>query len=186
MSNAIVQGSIGAIAEVTGKSIAETFLNADCIVIIDTSGSMSARDSRGGRSRYDIACEELRNLQNSLPGKIAVINFSSKVQFEPSGVPMFLSCGTSMDKALRFVKVADIPGMKFILISDGYPDDPEDTLKVARTFKCHIDTIFIGPEGPDSGRDFLKRLSAVTGGSSIVAAQAVQLEAGVKALLGAG
>jgi hypothetical protein len=184
MNNAIVQGSIGAIAEASGKSIAETFLNVDCIVLIDTSGSMSATDN--GRSRYDVACLELANLQNSLPGRIAVVNFSTDVQFEPSGTPLFLMGGTSMDRALKFVKVADLPGMKFILISDGYPDSPEETLSVARTFTCHIDTIFIGPEGPDSGRDFLKRLSSVTGGSSIVAAQAVQLEAGVKALLGAG
>ena len=105
---ATVPGSINAIAQQSGKSIAETFVSADVIVIVDTSGSMGQHDSTGGQTRYDVACKELANLQASLPGKIAVLAFSDDVQFCPSGVPTFLSGSTQLDKALKFAKIADI------------------------------------------------------------------------------
>ena len=187
MSNyAIVPGSISALAQASNKSIAETFIYADVIVIVDTSGSMGATDSRGDHSRYDIACEELANLQATLPGKIAVINFSDQVQFEPGGKPWFFQGGTDLTRALRFVKVADIPGMRFILISDGGPDDPEGAIRVAREFKCKIDVIYVGPENWPTGRDYLMRLAAATGGKTVTADRAKELKAGVMALLGAG
>jgi hypothetical protein len=186
MSTAIVQGSIGAISQQTGKSLAETFISADVIVIIDTSGSMGAEDSRGGKSRYDIACEELKILQASLPGKIAVVNFSGSVQFEPGGHPMFLSGGTNLAKALAFVRIADIKGMRFILISDGSPDDEGAALHEARQFQNHIDVIYVGPEDRPYGRDFLQRLAKLTGGKSVTADCAKQLSAGVMQLLEAG
>jgi hypothetical protein len=186
MSNASVAGSLSAIAQQSGKSIAETFINADAIVIVDTSGSMGINDSRGGKSRYDIALEELTSLQRTLPGKIAVINFASRVQFEPGGVPYFQTGSTNLTEALCFTKVADIPGMKFILVSDGQPDDPEGALRMARTFTCKIDVIYVGPEDNPAGRDFLQRLAAVTGGKTVTADRAKELAAGVMGLLEAG
>jgi Mg-chelatase subunit ChlD len=182
----IVQGSIGAIAKQTNKSIAETFCNADCVVIVDTSGSMSVTDSRGGRSRYEIACEELTNLQNSMPGKIAVISFSSDVVFCPSGIPFQFFGGTDLCKALKFAKIADVPGMRFVLISDGEPDSRDASLAEARTYQNKIDVIYVGPEDNPSGRDFLTRLANLTGGQAMTADRAKQLQASVMQLLGAG
>jgi Mg-chelatase subunit ChlD len=48
--NAIIKGSIGQIAKDSGKTIAETFVNADAVVLVDTSGSMSTTDAPGGVS----------------------------------------------------------------------------------------------------------------------------------------
>lgn len=186
MNTSIVAGSLSAIATQTGRTIAETFLNADVIVIVDTSGSMDTKDSRGGKTRYTVACEELKNLQASLPGKIAVINFSSDVRFEPGGYPLLMSGGTNLEKALKFVKIADIPGMKFILISDGQPDDPEGALRVAKTFQCHIDVIYVGDEKYPTGRAFLEQLAAATGGQTVTADKAKELQPAVMQLLGAG
>jgi hypothetical protein len=184
--NQIVSGSIGAIAQQSGKSIAESFISADIIVIVDTSGSMNARDSRGDKSRYDVACEELAGLQNSLPGKIAVISFSDDAVFCPSGVPLMLGAMTDLVKALQFAKVADIPDMRFILISDGEPNDPNAALAVAKTYKNKIDVIYVGPESYPIGREFLQKLAAATGGLSVTADRAAELQAGVMQLLGAG
>ena len=185
MSNALVPGSIAAIALQSGKSIAESFVNADCIVIVDTSGSMASHDSRGGRSRYDVACEELKNLQNSLPGKIAVLSFSTTVEFCPSGVPFDFGGGTDMSKALKFAKMADVPDMSFIVISDGEPDDPNETLTIARSFKSKISTIYVGPENQPLGRDFLNRLAQASGGQSITVDRAKELASGIRYLLNA-
>jgi len=182
MNTAIVPGSLSAIAKQENKSIAESFVNADLIVIVDTSGSMASQDSRGGKSRYDVACEELAYLQAKHPGKIAVLAFSNNVQFCPSGVPTYFGDSTDMAKALQFAKIADVPGMQFILISDGAPDDPEKILKIARTYRNKIFAIYVGPEEYPHGREFLKQLSDATGGQTITADRAKELKATIEKL----
>jgi len=181
--NAIIPGSLGAIAKQNNRSIAETFLSCDVIVIVDTSGSMSMEDSRGGQSRYVVACEELANLQNTLPGKIAVIAFSDSTQFCPSGKPYQFGGGTNLAGALRFARVADVPGIRFIVISDGEPSSEMDALAVARVYKNRIDVIYVGPEYSKEGRDFLNRLAKVSGGQAVTADRANELASGIKGLL---
>lgn len=183
MNNAIITGSLSAIAKQDGKSLAESFVNCDYMVLIDTSGSMSAQDSRNGKSRYDVACEELASLQNSLPGKIAVISFSDNSVFCPNGIPINLMSGTNLRGALEFARIADLPGIRLFVISDGYPDDPEGALRIAKTYKARIDTIYVGPESDNSGREFLNRLASQNHGQSVKAAQAKELSATVKKLL---
>lgn len=184
MNNAIVAGSMQAISVASGKSLAESFMQCDAIVIVDTSGSMGSHDSRGGKTRYEVASEELRQLQNHLPGKIAVVAFSSDTQFCPSGIPTNFGGGTDLLKALRFVKVADVPDMKFILISDGEPDDePDNCLTFARGFINKISTIYVGPERETGGRDFLEKLARVTGGETLQRDSAKELLGGIQYLL---
>ena len=134
-STALVPGSLGAIAQHNGTSIAESFLSANCIIICDTSASMSATDSRGGKSRYEVELEELTRLQSHQPGKICVISFSSTVMFCPAGTPTNLYGGTNLAGALDFAKVADVPGMRFVVISDGCADDESAALAAARRYK---------------------------------------------------
>lgn len=182
-TTAIVQGSLSAIARQNGQSLAESFVSADVIVIVDTSGSMRSNDSWGGKPRYDAACEDLAALQSSLPGKIAVLSFSDQVQFCPSGIPIFIGNGTNLAKALRFAKAADLDGMRFIVISDGQPDDEDGALRVAETYQNHIDVIYVGPERFPSGRDFLARLAAASGGRIVTADKAQSLLAAARQLL---
>lgn len=184
MDAQIVQGSLSQIAKDQNKSIAETFLSCTAIILVDTSGSMAACDSKGGKSRYQVACDELRQLQGNLPGKIAVISFSDQVLFCPSGVPFDFGNATYMDIALNYVRMADsIPNMKFILISDGCPDNENKTLAVARKFSNHIDTIYVGPESDSAGREFLEKLAAASGGKSIQDFQVKALETNIQKLL---
>jgi len=186
MNNQIVVGSIGAIAKAEGKSLAESFIHADAVVIVDTSGSMETHDSKGGKSRYDVAVDELRTLQNHLPGKIAVVAFSDNVEFCPAGIPTLFGSGTDLLKALRFVKVADVPDMKFILISDGEPGEEDKCLQMAATFTNHIDVIYCGPEDHPTGRNFLEKLARATGGKSVTADRAMELSTGIAGLLNKG
>lgn len=182
--NNLVVGSIGALAQQNNKSLAESFVSADVVIIVDVSGSMGDHDSRGGKARYEIACEELVQLQQNLPGKIAVFGFSDVVEFCPNGLPRFQQGGTDMAAALKFVKIADVPGMRFILISDGEPSDEKETLEIAKKFQNKIDVIFVGPEERPRGRDFLHRLAVATGGQAVTADRAAELAAGVMHLLG--
>jgi len=185
--SALVPGSIAALAQQQGASLAETFINADVIVICDTSGSMGSCDSRGGRSRYDVELEELAGLQRRLPGKIAVLSFSSQVMFCPGGQPYNFGGGTNLAGALDFARVADVPGMKFIVISDGQPDEPGAALTAARKYKAKIDTVYCGPEDDwGGGRSFLAQLAQASGGQAVTADRVLELGAKVEQLLLSG
>lgn len=185
MSTQIVSGSLAAIAKRDGLSLAESFLSVDAILVIDMSGSMASHDAPGGRTRYDAAEAELRDLQNALPGKVAVVAFSDDAQFCPSGIPPRLGGGTDMERALRFVHPADGVA-RILLISDGEPNSAEGALSAARSFRHRIDTIYIGPEERGHGRAFLERLASATGGQSLQSAAPGLLQNEARRLLGSG
>lgn len=179
--NQPVQGSLAQQAAANHISLAETFVNADVVVLVDTSGSMGAHDGTE-RSRYSRACDELRKIQLSMPGKIAVISFSDEVKFFPGGIPQNFGQGTDMAKALKFARIADVPEMKFILISDGEPNTEGETLQEAALYKNPIDTIYIGPKGYE-GERFLKLLASKTGGRSAKDFSGHKLEQTIRGLL---
>ena len=183
MNNALVVGSLAQIAQAQNVSIAESFLNVDALILVDVSGSMDTTDSRGGQSRYDVALQELARLQGDLPGKLAVIGFSSTSQFVPNGRPAMIGSGTNLAGALEFVHVADDGDMRFIVISDGQPDEEEKALAVAAKFQGRIDGVYVGPEDDNRGRLFLERLSKAHGGRAVVAAQACELASKTERLL---
>lgn len=179
----IVKGSLTDIAASNGHSLAQTFVNAEVVVLVDTSGSMGTHDSRGGRKRYDVACEELAALQGNLPGKIAVLSFSQATMFCPDGKPFNQGGGTDLAGALKFARVADVPGMRFIVISDGQPDSPSAALAEAKRYQNRIDVIYVGPESNPHGRDFLAQLAAASGGQVVTADRAQNLLAATQKLL---
>lgn len=180
---AIVPGSIADLAQQNNISIAESFMSADLIVIVDVSGSMNTSDARGRQRRYEVACQELNRLQREQPGKIAVVAFSDRAEFAPAGIPPYIGAGTNLAGALRFVQVAD--GLvKFVVISDGQSDNDEEALAVARQFKSKIHTIYVGPEDDlAGGRRFLEKLAAVSGGQFTTSDRAHELAAKVERLL---
>ena len=184
--NAMVQGSLGAVARQNGTSIAESFIECEAVILVDVSGSMAQNDSRDGQQRYKVACEELARLQKNMPGKIAVLSFSDATKFCAGGVPGFDMGGTDLTRALKFAKMADVTGMRFFVISDGCPDNEDSALTEARKFKNRIDTIYVGDESNRNAIDFLKRLAAASGGVHVDAARVLELSAKMELLLGAG
>lgn len=185
----VVPGSLADVAAASGQSIARLIAACEVVVLIDQSGSMIESDTRDGRSRFDVANEELAKIQATYPGQVAVISFSSNVQFCPGGVPYREGSGTNIAAALEFTRMAD--GLcDIVVISDGEPNEPwpdgEDAaLKAAASFKGPIHTIFIGKAGGE-GEAFLDRLAGKTGGRRFVAPKPGELGAGIIALLGGG
>lgn len=182
-NTAIVPGSLSDVAQSSHMSLAESFLSCDTIVLVDVSGSMEAHDSRGGQRRYDVACAELAKLQASNSGKIGVIAFSDEPIFVPGGVPPLIGSGTALHKALRFARVADVAGIRFVIISDGIPDSQEDALHEAAQYHARIDCIHVGPESDRASRAFLERLASAHGGKQVTAANAAELAAAVERLM---
>lgn len=179
----IVKGSLTDLARQQGQSLAQTFVNAEVVVLVDTSGSMATHDSLGGRQRYEVACEELAALQGSRPGKLAVLSFSQATLFCPDGKPFNQGGGTDLAGALKFARVADVPGMRFIVISDGQPDSPSAALAEAGQYRNRIDVIYVGPESMPAGREFLAKLAVASGGQMVTADRAQNLLAATQKLL---
>lgn len=162
---ALVRGSIQDVATRRGLTVAEAFLDAEAVVVVDVSSSMDARDAGGGQARYTVAREQLARLQGEMPGKVAVVAFANDVAFCASGVPTFLGGSTDMAEALRFVHKCD-GLMRVVVIGDGEPNDEDGTLREAAKFTNRIDTIFVGDE-TSRGREFMQRLAAATGGKAV-------------------
>lgn len=178
MNREITKGSIADLMNNNNVSLAESFLSCDCVILFDVSGSMNSKDGTGV-SRFDRGLNELKDLQASMPGKVAIVQFADHPDFMPGGVPVMNISGTSTDMtaALRYVKIADeIPDMRFIVISDGEPNNALSALSEASYFTNAIDTIFIGCESDDeyddlhSGRGFLRELASRSGGKPVTSA----------------
>ena len=180
MNSQIVSGSLSDLAQKNETSLAETWLSVDAVILIDVSSSMSQSD--GELPRIDRARNALKNLQSKYSGKLAVFTFSDFTTFMPYGYIAGVEGMTDLTKALKFVKVADgIPDMKFIVISDGEPNDAPSALAEATKFENKIDTIFIGAGG--YGAEFLAKLSAKSGGKSMTG-NAHEIEQKTTLLLG--
>lgn len=161
-----IKGSLATVAKENKMRLANAFLNVKAVVAIDVSGSMESRDAGNGQSRFDAALTQLIKLQRDFPGQVAIVSFDDQSKFHANGLPTLRGGGTDMNAALELVKPFDGTSAKIILISDGEPYDETGTLQTARAFKSKIDTIFVGSE-TSPGRDFLRRLSALTGGLSV-------------------
>lgn len=180
---ALIPGSLSALARRSGASLAETFVNADVVVLVDVSGSMRTNDSRGSRSRYEVAIGELANLQNANPGKLAILGFANTTIFYPSGEPALLGGSTDLAGALQFARVADTGDMRFVIISDGEPNSEADALREAARYQGRIDVVYVGPEDHAAGRDFLTRLARSRGGQTVTADRACELATKTQLLL---
>lgn len=173
MTKEITKGSIADIMQNSNVSLAESFLSCDCVVLFDVSGSMNSLDGHP-KSRFERGLDELRDIQASMPGKFAIIQFADRVDFMPGGVPsMGISgSGTDLTAALKYAKVADeIPDMRFVIISDGEPRNEITAKQTAAQYQNRIDTIFIGNENDRwNGQDFLSELAQMSGGKAVTTA----------------
>lgn len=184
--NQIIKGSISDIAQRKNQSPAESLLGCSLLVLLDVSWSMENDDARGGRTRHEVAEEELIRLQNTNEGKIALVCFSSTTQVCFDGRPVKANGGTDLAHGLSSIKMVDGTGIKILVISDGEPDNEQKALNVAKTFSSPINTLYIGPERERGGRAFLDKLSAQSGGKSMKSEEIGSLESGVKLMLTAG
>lgn len=163
--NSLIVGSISDVAAKNDKSLAESFLSAEMLILADTSASMATTDVGGFKNRYQALCHHLTTIQGENKGKVALVSFSGQgeIMYCPNGSPRNFNGSTDLAGALLFVKVADECGLKIVVISDGEPDSKADALYVAKNFSSPIDVIYCGKEG-GAGQKFLFKLASMTGG----------------------
>lgn len=164
-----VKGSLQSIANKDKIAVAQAFINCEILACLDVSPSMTYEDCPGNQKRFKVAANEVARLQAENPGKVGLICWSDGQRFLPGGIAEMFGESTDVAGLLRYIKKADGAGIKLVIISDGEPDDDEAAISEAKKFKSKIHAIYIGPEctcknGTQCGADFLKRLSAATGG----------------------
>ena len=183
----VAKGSVMDKSKELGITLEEAIMSAEAVIIVDVSGSMGAYVDENAivkhnntnsisQTRYDLAVKALEHYQLQMDGKILVVAFSSFTIFCPNGYPKYIGGDTNMSGALEFCHVADkIPDMNFILISDGKPNNEALTLAQAQRYQNKIHTVFIGDKSW-GGEEFLKKLSDLTGGTSVADYKAVDLK----------
>lgn len=177
-----VRGSLVQVSQASNKPLAKVMLGISAVILFDSSSSMGL-SAGGSESRYELAHRELSRLQAEIPGKIAVVAFGETVAFCPDGNPPAPHGGTAMTEALEFCKLFDIKSTKFILISDGAPNNRDTALDVAKTYKNTIHTVYTGKSGSEYAEAFLREVSTVSGGRFMQAHQAVGLLPVMRSLL---
>lgn len=177
------KGSVTDVASDRKIPLSQVIMEAEAVILVDTSGSMSAYDGMP-KTRYERSVDALEYYQKQISGKILVLSFSEETIFCPNGYPAYQGGSTNMVEALVYAKIADnVPDMNIILISDGEPNNMLDTLDVAKTFKNKINTVFIGPEDSRAGADFLRKLSEATGGQHTTDYRAANIKKSLGAML---
>lgn len=162
------RGSLAETQKQKAITFAEAFLSVEAIICVDVSGSMSANDvaAEGGPcSRHSEAGRQLQRLQQRFPGRLAVVAFSDNAEFRPDGTLPSIQSSTNLLGALQFISPASSCGLKFIVVSDGCPDSPEETLRYAKTLHNKIDCIHIG--SLERGKKFMEDLARCSGGSAV-------------------
>jgi len=169
-----VKGSMKDVAEANGITLAEAIADAEAILLVDISGSMAGEPERKAQ-------EHLTKLQSQFPGALVVLAFNHHAKIHPGGNLPNASGGTDLAKALKLLHNADGLELKFILASDGHPDNPSLAMVEAARFTDKIDCIYLSDD--QMGIDFLKRLARATGGDFYLDTKNVMLSDVVAKLL---
>lgn len=168
----------------------QKLIEADAALLVDVSGSMSNQDAgeTATVSRWDVMVRTTRQLVQSMEGTLAVVAFNDTCQLVLQEMPPPMG-STDVGAVLRFVGPASAFLKQAILVSDGEPTSgrpsPEESaLSAAKSLKCGLDCVYVGPLG-GKGEKFLQKLAAHVGGSyqRYDLCKPAELVAGLKHLL---
>jgi hypothetical protein len=175
MSNSLVPYKKGSLVDVAGGTITNTqkmamaLAGAQLLILVDCSGSMTAKDAgtNGNQKRHTAAQEVLDILQEEYPGHIAVAAFNSLSHgLVHTGILPSPDGGTPLAEALDFFyPKLKVWKKKFVVVSDGEPNDPNKALMVARKEAYPTYGIYVGDMNNSAGGvEFMRKLAEVTGG----------------------
>jgi uncharacterized protein YegL len=133
-------------------------LRTTTVLLLDTSGSMSAGEPR----RIDLLWQIVQALRTP-QARWRVATFNTYCRWsgvatvpEPSGT-------TDLGGAIRMI--AEAAPLRVTLVTDGEPDDQEDAYEAAVTLQCPVNILFVGDPGDAEATAFCQRVCAVTKGT---------------------
>jgi len=163
----LAEGSVFDTSNSQGVKPEDVLANCDVIVMLDISGSMDAFVYGANKNRWEAAVDQLRLIQRTFPGRVALIQFGGMVTgFRFNGIPDRPTGSTPMHEAMAIAHDFDNQGKQFYLISDGQPDRVEIVHQWAKAFVSPINTIFIGDDNDISGIRLLGEVSRFSGGEA--------------------
>lgn len=162
-NKAIIKGSI---MDVANGNTALALLDAKLLIICDRSGSMTGHDAMGGKARYEVEDEIVRDLQAKYPGQVVLEAFGDSAILCLNGeLPYPNSGSTVYSYALKLAQSLVKTGMRAVLISDGEASDSWDEIRrAAEPLRGALDIVFVGPD-ITPGRNLLDKLSAYVSGT---------------------
>ncbi len=131
----------------------------ETLILADISGSMSA-PAWGDMTKLDVLRDAVKTVMQRQKCRLLV--FSHRVR-ELQQIPDATETSTDLSAALRAAQQFD-PGVT-IVISDGQPDNPHQSLKIAETFRGAIDVLYVGPDNDASAISFMNQLARAAGGN---------------------
>lgn len=144
------------------------------VILADISFSMSS-EAWGGQTKLDLLREAVASVMSRYDCQLIV--FSDRAR-EVSAVPAEVEGGTDLAAGLQAALAHD-PGITLV-ISDGQPQNPGESLKLARTFRGVINTLYIGPESDAAAIEYMRTLSKQADGATAV--NDISAAAGVRQL----
>lgn len=153
----LVKKASSTLPATTGKVAAQqTRLDrrqGETLILADISGSMSA-PAWGDMSKLDVLREAVAAVMQRQKCRLLV--FSQRVR-ELQAIPEHTETSTNLTAALQAAQQHD-PGVTLV-ISDGQPDNPQQALKIAQTFRGAIDVLYVGPDSDAAAISFMSQLA---------------------------
>ena len=127
------------------------------MLLIDTSGSMSGNPIR-------LLQKAVTEIQSAGPVPMIAFGgpFDAQVRFVDIVPPA--DGGTPLHMAIPFAK--EYGATRLVVISDGLPDLPAQSIEEAKNFGGRIDVVFVG-HAHDGGATLLETLAKMTGGQRL-------------------
>jgi hypothetical protein len=130
----------------------------ETIILADISISMASA-AWGDKRKIDVLREAVTAVRSRISSRLIVF---SKDAREENEIPE-PEANTDLVAGLQAAKEHD-PGSTLV-ISDGYPDNGEDSLQIARQFRGIIDVLYVGPEDDTKAIEFMRKLAESGGGN---------------------
>lgn len=161
LEQSLQRGSLNDIVTARKKKVEDEQKKKERFLLLDCSGSMG-ESIENGRAKIDALREIVKSLQakTTFTTVIFPAQTGAMISDEIPGAGGNTPLHSALELTMKY------PVRHIVIVSDGMPDDSQAALSLARDLKgrgVKIDVFYVGPR-PHPGEDFLRQLSAETGG----------------------
>lgn len=157
----------------------ESLVEIKPMLLLDISGSMSQHVCEN--RKIDILRNAVKDIKNA-----RMFVFSDDCR-ETAGYIPEPESSTDLVNAFGIIRLEINKDTNLLLVSDGIPDEPEESIRAAKSLGIPVNVMYIGRKG-DRGEEFMWQLAKATGGKEITADTgfanfALELKSGIEQML---